>query len=167
VDVRVVPGPSAVTAALVVSGLPMDRFVFDGFLPRKVSERRARLRAMAHDPRTFVLFESPLRVATLLRDVLVELGDRPIAVVREMTKLHEEIVRGRTSEVLAQLSDHELKGEVVLVIEGAREPEAPDLDALVGEARALVDTGIRKRDAAAQVARTHGASTNEIYRLLV
>jgi 16S rRNA (cytidine1402-2'-O)-methyltransferase len=167
VDVRVVPGPSAVTAALVVSGLPMDRFVFDGFLPRKVSERRARLRAMAHDPRTFVLFESPLRVATLLRDVLVELGDRSIAVVREMTKLHEEIVRGRTSEVLARLADHELKGEVVLVIEGAREPEAPDLDALVGEARALVDTGIRKRDAAAQVARAHGASTNEIYRLLV
>jgi 16S rRNA (cytidine1402-2'-O)-methyltransferase len=85
VDVRVVPGPSAVTAALVVSGLPMDRFVFEGFLPRKVSERRARLRAMARDPRTVVVFESPLRVATLLRDVLVELGDRSIAVVREMT----------------------------------------------------------------------------------
>jgi 16S rRNA (cytidine1402-2'-O)-methyltransferase len=167
VDVRVVPGPSAVTAALVVSGLPMDRFVFEGFLPRKVSERRARLRAMARDPRTVVVFESPLRVATLLRDVLVELGDRSIAVVREMTKLHEEIVRGRASEVFATLADHELKGEVVVVIEGAREPEPLDLEALAGEARALILGGVRKRDAAAQVAREHGASTNEIYRLLV
>jgi 16S rRNA (cytidine1402-2'-O)-methyltransferase len=167
VDVRVVPGPSAVTAALVVSGLPMDRFVFEGFLPRKVSERRARLRAMARDPRTVVVFESPLRVATLLRDVLVELGDRPIAVVREMTKLHEEIVRGRASEVFAKLADHQLKGEVVVVIEGAREPEPLDLEALAGEARALIAGGVRKRDAAAQVAREHGASTNEIYRLLV
>lgn len=166
-DVRVVPGPSAVTAALVVSGLPMDRFVFEGFLPRKVGERRARLRAMAQDPRTVVVFESRLRVATLLRDVLVELGDRSIAVVREMTKLHEEIVRGRTSEVLARLADHELKGEVVVVIEGSRGEEAPDIESLVAEARALMTTGLRKRDAAAQVARDHGASTNEIYRLLV
>jgi 16S rRNA (cytidine1402-2'-O)-methyltransferase len=167
VDVRVVPGPSAVTAALVVSGLPMDRFVFEGFLPRKVSERRTRLRAMARDPRTVVVFESPLRVAALLRDVLGELGDRSIAVVREMTKLHEEIVRGRTSKVLARLADHELKGEVVVVMEGAREIEPPDLEALTAEARALVVAGLRKRDAAAQVAREHGASTNEIYRLLV
>ena len=166
-DVRVVPGPSAVTAALVVSGLPMDRFVFEGFLPRKVGERRARLRAMARDPRTVVVFESRLRVATLLRDVLVELGDRSIAVVREMTKLHEEIVRGRTSEVLARLADHELKGEVVVVIEGSWGEEPPDLEALVAEARALMTAGLRKRDAAAQVARDHGASTNEIYRLLV
>lgn len=167
VDVRVVPGPSAVTAALVVSGLPMDRFVFEGFLPRKVGERRERLRAMARDPRTVVVFESPLRVATLLRDVLVELGDRQIAIVREMTKLHEEIVRGRTSEVFARLADQELKGEVVVVVEGARDVEQPDLEALVEEARALVASGTRKRDAAARVARSHGASTNEIYRLLV
>ena len=95
VEISVVPGPSAVTAALVVSGLPTDRWVFEGFLPRRPSERRERLRALAHDPRTVVLFESPLRVITLLRDVLVELGDRRAAVARELTKLHEEVVRAK------------------------------------------------------------------------
>ena len=105
VEISVVPGPSAVTAALVVSGLPTDRWVFEGFLPRRPSERRERLRALAHDPRTVVLFESPLRVITLLRDVLVELGDRRAAVARELTKLHEEVVRGRVSEVIASLLD--------------------------------------------------------------
>ncbi len=167
IDVRVVPGPSAAVAALVVSGLPTDRFVFEGFLPRKAGERRARLRTLAHDPRTVVLFESPLRVATLLRDVLVELGDRTVAVARELTKLHEEVVRGRASEVFARLADHQPRGEVVVVIEGARESEHVDLEQLVGEARALVAAGMRKREAAAEVARKHGASTNEVYRALV
>src|ERR671914_1049218 len=85
IDVRVVPGPSAVTAALAVSGLPSDRFVFEGFLPRKAGERRERLRLLAGEPRTIVVFESPLRVATLLRDLLAEAGDRRVAVARELT----------------------------------------------------------------------------------
>ena len=109
-DVTVVPGPSAVTAALVVSGLPMDRWVFEGFLPRKAGDRRERLLALANDPRTVVLFESPLRLATLLRDVLAELGDRQVAVCRELTKLHEEVVRGTTSEALAHLSGSAAQG---------------------------------------------------------
>jgi 16S rRNA (cytidine1402-2'-O)-methyltransferase len=94
IDVRVVPGPSAVVSALIVSGLPTDRYVFEGFLPKRTGERRARLRALAGDPRTVVLFESPLRVAMLLRDVLVELGDRQVAIARELTKLHEEVWKG-------------------------------------------------------------------------
>lgn len=167
IGVRVVPGPSAVVSALVVSGLPTDRFTFEGFLPRKAGERRARLRVLVHDPRTVVLFESPLRLATLLRDVLVELGDRRIAIARELTKLHEEVIRGRASEVLARLADHEPKGEIVVVIEGAREPETLDMEELVAEARVLVDGGMRKRDAASEVARTRGASANEIYRSLL
>ena len=167
IDVRVVPGPSAVVAALVVSGLPTDRYVFEGFLPKRVGERHTRLRMMAHDPRTVVLFESPLRVATLLRDVLVELGDRQVAIARELTKRHEEVVRGRVSEVLARLGDHELKGEVVVVLEGSREPHLVDLEALVDEARALVAAGMRKREAATEVAHERGASVNEIYRKLV
>lgn len=167
IEVRVVPGPSAAVSALVVSGLPIDRFVFEGFLPRKAGERRARLRALLHDPRTVVLFESPNRVATLLRDVLVELGDRRVAVARELTKLHEEVVRGRASEVLAHLADREPRGEVAVVIEGAREPEAPDIEELAREARALVEAGMRRRDAAAEVARTRGGSANEIYRRLI
>jgi len=167
IEIRVVPGPSAVIAALVISGLPSDRWVFEGFLPRKVGERRARLRAMRHDPRTVVLFESPHRLATLLRDVLVELGDRRMALARELTKLHEQVVRGRTSEVLATLADHEPKGEVVVVLEGATEPEVPDLQELVGEARALVEAGMKKRAAATEVARRYGASANEVYDAMI
>jgi 16S rRNA (cytidine1402-2'-O)-methyltransferase len=167
IAVRVVPGPSAVIAALVVSGLPSDRWVFEGFLPRKVGERRARLRAMRHDPRTVVLFESPHRVATLFRDVLVELGDRQVALARELTKLHEEVVRGRTSEVLATLADHELKGEVVVVLEGATEPPVPDLAELVAEAGALVEAGMKKRAAASEVARRYDASANELYDAMI
>jgi 16S rRNA (cytidine1402-2'-O)-methyltransferase len=166
VEVSVVPGPSAVTAALVVSGLPTDRWVFEGFLPRRAGERRARLRALAHDPRTVVLFESPLRVVTLLRDVLVELGDRRAVLARELTKLHEEVVRGRVSEVLAAVLDAEPRGEIVVVIEGA-EPAEADLDELVDEARRLVADGMRKREAAAAVARRSGGSANAIYDELV
>jgi 16S rRNA (cytidine1402-2'-O)-methyltransferase len=161
-----VPVPSAVTAALFVSGLPTDRWVFEGFLPRRAGERRARLRALAHDPRTVVLFESPLRIVTLLRDVLVELGDRRAALARELTKLHEEVVRGPVSEVLSSVLDSEPRGEIVVVIEGAAQAEA-DLDELVGEARRLVAGGMRKREAAAAVARRSGGSANAIYDALV
>ncbi len=167
IDVRVVPGPSAVASALVVSGLPTDRFVFEGFLPRKAGDRRARLAALAHEPRTIVLFESPLRLASLLPDVLTSLGDRRVAVVRELTKLHEEVIRGRVSEISALLGGRALKGEVVVVIDGERESSPPDLAGLVEEARALVAAGARKRDAAAEVAKRHGVSTNTLYRALV
>ena len=166
VGISVVPGPSAVTAALVVSGLPTDRWVFEGFLPRRPSERRSRLRALAHDPRTVVLFESRVRVVTLLRDVLVELGDRRAAVARELTKIHEEVLRGRVSEVLAMLLDSEPRGEIVVVLEGAETPEAA-LSEMVDEAGRLVRDGMRKREAAAAVARVSGGSANEIYRALV
>jgi 16S rRNA (cytidine1402-2'-O)-methyltransferase len=167
IEVRVVPGASAVTAALAVSGIASDRFVFEGFLPRRATDRRTRLRALSHDPRTVVLFESPLRLATLLRDVLVELGDRQVAIARELTKLHEEVVRGRTSEVLAALADFEPKGEVVVVIEGRREDDEVAVDELVGEARRLVNDGMRKRDAASTVAKRHDASANAIYEALI
>jgi 16S rRNA (cytidine1402-2'-O)-methyltransferase len=167
IDLRVVPGPSAVTAALVVSGLPTDRFVFEGFLPRTAGERRRRLRAIAAEERTVVLFEAPHRLATLLRDALVELGDRRIAVARELTKLHEEVLRGRIAEVLARLGGADPKGEVVVVIEGRSEADEAGLDELVAEARDLVSTGIRKRDAATTVARRHDASANAIYEALV
>jgi len=167
IDVRVVPGPSAVTAALVVSGLPVDRWAFEGFLPRKAGERKERLRALANDPRTLVLFESPRRLVALLRSLLTELGDRRIAVARELTKVHEEVSRGAVSELLRRLGDETTRGEVVVVVEGAREPVEIDLTALVVEARRLVGGGMRKREAAAQVARGTAASANEIYGALV
>jgi 16S rRNA (cytidine1402-2'-O)-methyltransferase len=167
IEVRVVPGPSSLLSALVVSGLPTDRFVFEGFLPRRAGDRRTRLRGLAHDRRTVVLFESPHRVTTLLRDVLVELGNRQVAIARELTKLHEEVIRGRISDVLARLPDLGLKGELVVVLEGSRRPQVVDQEELVGEARALVQAGMRKRDAASEVARKRGASANAIYESLL
>lgn len=167
IGVEVVPGPSAAIAALVVSGLPTDRFVFEGFLPRKPGERVRRLEGLRHEPRTIVVFESPLRVQTLLRDVLVAIGDRPIAVVRELTKLHEHVERGRVSEVLGRLGDAELKGEVVVVIGGERERPTPDVAACLDEVRELVGQGMRKRDAAHAVADRYGVGANELYRALL
>jgi 16S rRNA (cytidine1402-2'-O)-methyltransferase len=167
IDVVVVPGPSAVTAALAVSGLPVDRFVFEGFLPRRASQRRERLRSLAHDSRTAVLFESPVRLTALLEDVLAELGDRRMALARELTKLHEEVIRGRVSEVLDRLGDAGPKGELVVVLEGRIEAVEADLPELVEEARRLVRDGMRKREAASTVARSRGASANEIYEALL
>ena len=167
IDVRVVPGPSAAIAAHVISGLPTDRFAFEGFLPRKSGDRNTRLAELRGDPRTLVMFESPLRVKTLLRDVLVSFGDRQVAVARELTKLHEEVRRGRVSEVLAELGDADLKGEVVVVIAGAPGAEAIDIDACVAEARELIAGGMRKRDAARAIAERHRVSANEVYRALL
>jgi 16S rRNA (cytidine1402-2'-O)-methyltransferase len=167
IDVRVVPGPSAVVAALVVSGLPTDRFAFEGFVSKRPGERMRRLESVRHDPRTLLYFESPLRVHTTLRDMLVAFGDRRVAVCREITKMHEEVTRGRISEVLAALGERELKGEIVIVVEGERTPPAPDLDRIVDEARTLVADGMRTRDAARTVAERHGISVNDLYRELV
>jgi 16S rRNA (cytidine1402-2'-O)-methyltransferase len=167
IDVRVVPGPSAAVAALVISGLPTDRFVFEGFLPRREGERARRVRALADDPRTIVVFESPLRVQTLLGEVLAELGNRRVAVARELTKLHEEVLRGRASEVLEQIADRVLKGEVVVVIEGAAELSPGDVAAFVPEAAELVAGGMRRREAAREVAARQGVSANALYRALL
>jgi 16S rRNA (cytidine1402-2'-O)-methyltransferase len=167
IDVRVVPGPSAAIAALAISGLPTDRFVFEGFLPRKAGERRTRLEALASDPRTIVCFESPKRVRATLAEALGVLGDRPAAVARELTKLHEEVLRGSLSELPAALDAATLKGEIVVVIGGAGPSDPPDPNQLLAEARALVAEGTRPREAARSVAKRHDASANEIYRRLV
>ena len=99
-------------------------------------------------------------------EVTDELGDRPVAIVRELTKLHEEIIRGRVSEVLQQIRDRDLKGEIVLVVGGSEGPSAPPMETLVAEAAALVAGGRRKRDAATEVARRYRVAANEIYRVL-
>jgi 16S rRNA (cytidine1402-2'-O)-methyltransferase len=167
IDVRVVPGPSASIAALAVSGLPTDRFVFEGFLPRKAGERRKRLELLVSDPRTIVCFESPGRVRATLAEALEVLGDRPASVARELTKLHEEVLRGRLSELPGLLDSTTLKGEIVVVIGGAGPSEAPDPNELIDEARALVAGGARARDAAKSVAKDRGGSANDIYRRLI
>jgi 16S rRNA (cytidine1402-2'-O)-methyltransferase len=167
IEVRVVPGPSAAIAALVLSGLPTDRFAFEGFLPRRAGDRGRRLRALRHDPRTIVFFESPRRVATMLREIGSALGDRRIAVCRELTKLHEEVIRGTVNEVLGSIGERDLKGEVAVVVEGDHDGAPLDHAALLGEVRRLIADGMRTRDAARAVAERHGASANDLYRAAI
>ncbi|HEY2803571.1 MAG TPA: SAM-dependent methyltransferase, partial [Actinomycetota bacterium] len=152
----------------VVSGLPSDRFVFEGFLPKKEGERRARLEALATERRTIVLFESPRRVGATLQAIASTLGaDRPVSVARELTKVHEEVLRGTAEELARTVEGEELRGEVVLVIGGATQGPAPELSELVEEAAELIGEGWKKREAAAEVARRHDVSTNAIYRALL
>jgi 16S rRNA (cytidine1402-2'-O)-methyltransferase len=167
IDVRVVPGPSAAIAALVLSGLPTDRFVFEGFLPRRPGDRGRRLQGLRHEPRTIVFFESPRRVHTLLHEIAAVLGDRRVAVCRELTKLHEEVLRGGVGEVIQALGDRELKGEVAVVVEGDPGADAPDAAALLEEVRRLIGEGMRTRDAARAGAERHGASAHELYRAAI
>lgn len=164
-DVSVVPGPVAGMAALVASGLPTDRFVFEGFLPRKGRERGTRLDAIAQERRTVVLYESPNRIAATLQALAEVCGaDRRAVVARELTKLHEEFVRGTLAE-LATWADTTPKGEIVLVIEGAAEPaEASDDDILVA-LRAELDRGSSARDAADSVAARLGVGRRRAYQL--
>ena len=160
VTVTVIPGPSAVLTALAVSGLPTDRFVFEGFLPRK--GRLAALRTLAREPRTLVFFESPHRVGAALADLATAFGaDRRVAVCRELTKLHEEAVRGSASELAQRFADG-ARGEIVLVVEGAS-AEASDLPSAVAQVLDLVGDGTRLKDAAAEVASATGLSKRELY----
>jgi 16S rRNA (cytidine1402-2'-O)-methyltransferase len=167
VEVQVVPGPSAVLAALVVSGLPTDRFAFEGFPSRTAGERRARLAALAHDPRTLVFFESPRRVAGFLGEIAAAWGERRVAVCRELTKLHEEVLRGTAEELARRLADETVRGEVVVVVEGDVAGAPTDPDAALAEARALVEAGTRKREAAHAVAERTGVAANTLYRALL
>jgi 16S rRNA (cytidine1402-2'-O)-methyltransferase len=167
IDVRVVPGPSAVVAALVVSGLPTDRFVFEGFLPRTAGGRRVRLAEIVDEPRTVVLYESPRRLPALLDALEAAIGERRVAVCRELTKLHEEVLRGTPRAVRAAIGDAQVRGEVVVVVEGRPSEAPPDVDAAIAEARDLVADGTRKREAAHRVAERTGVSVNAIYRALV
>jgi 16S rRNA (cytidine1402-2'-O)-methyltransferase len=165
--VDVVPGPSAVVTALVASGLPTDRFSFEGFLPRAGRARQTRLAEIAADPRTVVLFESPRRTARTLADLLQACGDRRAALCRELTKVHQEVRRGSLSELAASADGEELKGEVTLVVEGAPEGGASaSLDDAVSLARSLTADGMRKRDAAREAAARTGVSANRIYESL-
>jgi 16S rRNA (cytidine1402-2'-O)-methyltransferase len=161
--VTCLPGPSAVTTALAVSGLPSDRFCFEGFAPRKRSARRAWLATLAAEPRTCVFFESPRRLAACLADAASELGDtRRAAVCRELTKVHEEVVRGSLGELVDWAAGPVL-GEITVVLAGAQ-PKA-DIPTLVAEVSALTDTGMRVKDACAEVIAAHpGApSRRELY----
>jgi len=163
------PGPSAVTTALALSGLPSDRFCFEGFLPRSGSARRSRLRALAAEERTLVFFEAPHRVAATLTDLAGVFGaDRPAAVCRELTKTYEEIIRRPLAALAEWAGSGDPRGEITLVVGGA--PPAPaerpadeDLRAAVAEREAAGDS---RRDAIAAVAGEYGLRKREVYALV-
>jgi 16S rRNA (cytidine1402-2'-O)-methyltransferase len=159
--VEVLPGPSAVETALVASALPAERWVFVGFLPRRASE----LSTVFSAPETLVAFESPRRLVATLGVLAAVDASRRVAVCRELTKVHEEVVRGTVSEVLAHFSEGEVRGEIVLVVAGAP-AVGGDVDAAVEALRRLVDAGARMRPAASVVAELTGTSANELYRRL-
>lgn len=160
-----IPGPSAPIAALAASGLPTDQFVYLGFLPRRGTDRRAAFAAIREEPRTLVAFESPHRLVASLQDAQAELGDRRVVVARELTKLHEAFVRGTLSEAIAQFEASPPRGEVTLVIAGAK--PAP-LEVNVAErAQELVGAGMSTRDVATILSQETGLPRRQIYQLLI
>jgi len=162
-----IPGPSALLAALAASGLPTDAFVYLGFLPRKAGERQQLLRSVAAEPRTLVAFESPHRLLAALADMEAELGDRPAAVARELTKLHEEIYRGPLSAARAHFSAKEILGEITLVVAGAAlQPRAAwPRERVMAEVERRVAEGERLKDAARATASQAGWAARAVYDL--
>lgn len=164
--VEIVPGASAAVSALVVSGLPTGRFVFEGFLPRKGSGRTERLRALAGERRTMVLYEAPHRLARTLDDLVAAMGgDRRVAVVRELTKTHEEIWRGSLAAARSRCEDVAPRGEHVLVVQGADPPEAPSDDDIETAVAAQRAAGKSTKDAVASVAASLDVPKRRVYDL--
>lgn len=164
--VTVIPGPSAVTAAVALSGFGGDRFVFEGFLPKKGKERSRRIRVIVGEERPVVLFATPHRLATDLVDLRQALGDqRRVAVARELTKIHEEVWLGTLAEAEGRFSG-DLKGEFTLVIEPSR-PEPVAASEAISEARELVSDGVSPSDAARRVSESTGVSRRVVYQALL
>lgn len=159
-----VPGPSAVIAALAVSGLPTDSFLFLGFLPRKRSERQRMLESVAQETRTLVAFEAPHRIRESLADMAQILGDRKMALSRELTKIHEEMQRGTVSQILAHFQRTEPRGEFTIILAGAQ-PQAWDAERIRHSLIQLQEEGLAGGEAARHVAHLSGQSRREIYKI--
>jgi 16S rRNA (cytidine1402-2'-O)-methyltransferase len=165
-SLTVIPGPSAVTTAITLSGFGGDRFSFEGFLPKKGKERSRRLHQLGFEDRPVVMFASPHRLAGDLRDLLDVVGvDRKVAVTREMTKLHEEVWVGTLGEAVERWTG-EIRGEITLVLEGSSLTPVT-AEAAIAEARSLVDAGTSPSDAARRVAQDSGVSRRVIYQALL
>jgi 16S rRNA (cytidine1402-2'-O)-methyltransferase len=163
--VRVVPipGPSAITAAVAVSSLPTDQFTYLGFLPRRKPERLRLLEQVAQEPRTLVVFEAPHRLTDALKDMLEVLGDRRVAIVRELTKLHEEVFRGTMSEAVEHFQ--EPRGEFTIVIDGSRKESKVALTVEIeNEIQVLQGQGVPAREAIARLAAITGLPRKELYQ---
>lgn len=166
--IEVVPGPTAAASALVVSGLPPDRFVFEGFLPRAAGPRRRRIAELSDEPRTLVIYESPHRLAITLDDMVAAWGDRAASLVRELTKLHEEVMRASLVSLRDEIGKRPPKGEIVLVIAGASTPvrRVPAAE-LARRATELMEAGVERTEALRQVARERGVPRREVFDALV
>ncbi len=158
-----VPGPSAVITALVVSGLPTDRFLYLGFLPRRAGARKQALQSAAQETGTLIILEAPHRLPATLNDLKMVLGDRQLAVCRELTKLHEEVFRGTISQAIDRFT--EPRGEFTLVIEGKREEKPRKSNAIIEKRlRDMCQSGVKAKEATARVAGETGLSRRELYR---
>ena len=160
-----IPGASALTAVLSAGGLPTDRFVFEGFLPAKKQERRARLRALSSETGTLAIYEAPHRLTETLNDLAEILGDREIVLAREVSKVHEEFLRGRLTEVAKQVAGREIKGELTLLIGGSRGQSEVSQEQIEKEIRKLKNDGLRVKEIAEILGEKYGYSKKEIYRL--
>ncbi|HPQ68929.1 MAG TPA: 16S rRNA (cytidine(1402)-2'-O)-methyltransferase [bacterium] len=164
--VEALPGPCAAVLALQLSGLPPDRFIFEGFLPRKEGARRERFAAWRYLGGTLVLYESPNRLLATLEELLTELGDRPCAVLREMTKLHEEAVRGPLSYAIDHFTGRDIKGEVTVVVRLPQERAADEAAAVEGARALMRELGLKTKQAATAAALLTGADKKSLYRIL-
>jgi len=160
----VVPGPAAAVAALVISGLPTDRWVMEGFLPRSGRDRAERLAEVAREPRTIVLYEAPHRVLATLGDLAAACGDdRPVALARELTKLHEEVWRGTLHGAIGHVTDNPPRGEYVLVLGGAPAAAAATATDVEEAVRRSLQAGLDRKSAVAEVAAALGVPKRQVY----
>jgi 16S rRNA (cytidine1402-2'-O)-methyltransferase len=158
-----IPGPTAVIAALSISGFSTDAFIFRGFLPVKVSQRLRELKGFSLDPRTIVLYEAPHRIIETLADINEAFDDRRIVVIKEITKFYEEIFRGTASVILEFLESSKIAGEYVIVIEGRPVEKLNTTEDALTEVKALMKRGLRRKDAVKRIAEEYGISKKELY----
>ena len=165
--VEAVPGPNAAIHALVLSGLPLDRFTFEGFLPRKSAARARRLTELAAEPRTMIFYVAPHRAVDDLAAMAEAFGDRKAALARELTKLHEEVVRASLTGLVDHAQRNGVRGEVTVVVAGAPEQAAASTDDVVAQVEALVAGGMSRRDAVTAAAGASGMARRAVYQAVV
>ncbi len=168
IGLEVIPGPSALTAALAISGLDTSSFTFLGFLPSKSKRRRDLLRDLAQENRTIVIYESPYRLLDTLNEMSIIMGkDRPVAIARELTKIYEEVKRGSLEEVLAHYEENPVKGEICILIGVGDRPQEVDFAQVIEEVRQLIDSGVSKKEAFKMKAREYSIKKSSIYNYFV
>ena len=165
----VIPGPSAVISALAVSGLETGRFTFEGFLSMNKKSRNEHLESLLSERRTMIFYEAPHKLPNTLNDLYATFGNRKLTIARELTKIHEEIIRTSTEEAARRYADGSLKGEIVLILEGKKEEESAGISQkeAVAYAKKLIDGGMRPTDAAKEAAAMAGLKKNDIYKELI